>query len=182
VSGATAGGGRLRSFRAALATSAGLMAALALFGIMWLTAFDVSGRKFFSASVPGSLELTELLMVVVIFAGLPLVSLQGEHVVFDSLDRWLPPWWLRMQQAVVDLLCALLLLGLAWLMWVKAGQMAEYGDTTAQLKLALSPFVRLMAVLCAVTAGVHLLLVLQPVAHHHAGVHEDDGPGAGSGA
>jgi TRAP-type C4-dicarboxylate transport system permease small subunit len=30
--------------------------------------------------------LTELLMVVVIFAGLPLVSLRGEHVVFDSLD------------------------------------------------------------------------------------------------
>ena len=44
---------------------------------MWLTLFDVAGRKALSASVPGSLELTELLMVVVIFAGLPLVSLHG---------------------------------------------------------------------------------------------------------
>ena len=34
-------------------------------------------------------------------------------------------------------------------MWVKAGQMCEYGDTTAQLKLPLGPFVYLMSVLCA---------------------------------
>ena len=88
-----------------LATLCGLLAALALFAIMVLTLVDVSGRKLLSASVPGSLELTELLMVVVIFAGLPLVSLAGEHVVFDSLDRWLPPAVRRLQQALVDLLC-----------------------------------------------------------------------------
>ena len=50
------------------------LAAVALFAIMWLTLIDVSGRKLLSESVPGSLEVTELLMVVVIFAGLPLVS------------------------------------------------------------------------------------------------------------
>ena len=53
---------------------------------MLLTLVDVTGRKLASQSVPGSLELTELLMVAVIFAALPLVSLHGEHVVFDSLD------------------------------------------------------------------------------------------------
>jgi TRAP-type transport system small permease protein len=156
-----------------LATLAGGMAALALFAIMALTAVDVAGRKFFSASVPGSLELTELLMVMVIFAGLPLVSLHGEHVVFDSLDRWLPAWLKRVQQALVDLLCAALLFGLAWLMFTKAGQMAGYGDTTSQLKWPLAPFVYLMALLCAVTAAVHAALVLRPVAHHHIGVDEE---------
>jgi TRAP-type C4-dicarboxylate transport system permease small subunit len=65
---------------------AGSVAALALFAIMALTFFDVGGRKLLSNSITGSLELTELLMVAVIFAGLPLVSLKGEHIVFDSLD------------------------------------------------------------------------------------------------
>lgn len=153
-----------------LGTLAGLLAALALFGIMVLTAVDVGGRKLFSASVPGSLELTELLMVAVIFAGLPLVSLHGEHVVFDSLDRWTPPWLRRLQQALVDALIAALLLGLAWLMASKGVQMAGYGETTAQLKLPVYPFVWLMSVLCALTAAVHALLVLRPVAHHHIGV------------
>jgi TRAP-type C4-dicarboxylate transport system permease small subunit len=162
-----------RDPRRLLATLCGLMAALALFAIMVLTLVDVSGRKFIDTSVPGSLELTELLMVVVIFAGLPLVSLHGEHVVFDSLDRFLPRWAQRTQQALVDLLCLVLLAGLAWLMWGKAGQMAEFGDTTAQLKLPLGPFVQLMSVLIGVTAAVHALLLVRPVAHHHSGVAED---------
>ncbi|MGI9154972.1 MAG: TRAP transporter small permease, partial [Rubrivivax sp.] len=126
-----------------------------------------------SESVPGSLELTELLMVVVIFAGLPLVSLKGEHVVFDSLDPWIPKALRRLQHALVDLLCVAALGGLAWLMWAKGGQMAEYGDTTAQLKLSLAPFVKVMSGLIAVTAFVHALLVLAPVGHHHIGVDED---------
>ena len=156
-----------------LATLCGLLAALALFAIMALTLVDVSGRKLLSTSVPGSLELTELLMVVVIFAGLPLVSLAGEHVVFDSLDRWLPPGARRVQQALVDLLCMGALGGLAWLMWLKAGQMASYGDITAQLKLPLPPFVRLMSVLCAVTAVLHCLLLWRPVPHHRSGVTDE---------
>ena len=150
----------------------GLLAALALFAIMALTLADVLGRKLLNHSITGSLELTEILMVVVIFAALPLVSLHGEHVVFDSLDHLIPPWLRRLQQAVVDLGCAAALGALAWLMWDKAVQMASYGDTTAQLQLPLGPFVQLMAVLCAVTAVVHLLLMLQPTAHHHIGVDE----------
>lgn len=156
--------------RRLLSTLCGLLAAAALFAIMMLTLFDVSGRKLLSQSVPGSLELTELLMVAVIFAGLPLVSLQGEHIVFDSLDAWLPRTVRRVQQALVDLFCLIALGGIAWLMWAKAGQMSEYGDTTSQLKLPLGPFVYLMSVLCGLTALVHGLLLLRPAAHHHVGV------------
>ena len=76
----------------------GALAGLALFAIMVLTFFDVSGRKFLSQSITGSLELTELLMVVVIFAALPLVSLKGEHVLFDSLDGLMPRWARQIQQ------------------------------------------------------------------------------------
>lgn len=161
------------SMRKSLATLCGLLAALALFGIMALTLVDVSGRKLLSASVPGSLELTELLLVVVIFAGLPLVSLAGEHVVFDSLDRWLPAAVRRVQQALVDALCGAALAGLAWLLAVKAGQMAEYGDITSQLKLPLPPFVYLMSGLCALTAALHGLLIWRPAAHHHIGVRDE---------
>ena len=150
----------------------GLLAGVALFAIMALTLADVLGRKLLSQSVPGSLELTEILMVVVIFAAMPLVSLHGEHVVFDSFDAHLPRGLRRVQQAVVDMLVFAALLGLAWLMWDKAVAMASYGDTTAQLKLPLGPFVKLMSLLCAVTALIHLLLVINPVAHHHPGVDE----------
>ena len=78
-----------------LEIACGTLAGLALLAIMLLTFLDVSGRKLLSQSITGSLELTELLMVVVIFGALPLVSLKGEHVVFDSLDAILPNWFQR---------------------------------------------------------------------------------------
>ncbi len=50
----------------------GLLAAVALFAIMVLILVDGLGRKLLSQSVTGPLELIEILMVVVIFAALPM--------------------------------------------------------------------------------------------------------------
>jgi hypothetical protein len=60
-------------------------------------------------------------------------------------------------------------------MWVKAGNMMEYGDTTAQLKIPQGPFVYVMSVLCGLTALVHLLLIVAPTAHHHPGIDDPGG-------
>ncbi len=144
----------------------GAIAAVALFAIMGLTLFDVAGRKLLSESIPGSLELTELLMVAVIFAGLPLVSMRSEHIVFDTFDHLMPRFLRRSQRRVMDGACALLLAGLAYALWIKGGQMSEYGDTTAQLKLPLGPFVHAMGVLCGVTALVHVALAIKPAQLH----------------
>ena len=145
-----------------LETVSGLMAGAALFSIMALTFFDVGGRKLLDHSITGSLELTELLMVVVIFAALPLVSMKGEHVVFDSLDAYLPQAVRLVQRVLVQLLCGLALLGLGYLMWQTGGNFVESGETTAQLKIAKAPFIYGMSVLCAITGLVHLSFVLKP--------------------
>ena len=100
-----------------LETLCGLLAGIALFAIMALTFLDVGGRKLLDNSIPGSLEMTELLMVIVIFGALPLVSERGEHVVFDSLDPYLPEAIKKVQRALVHLLCGGALLALGWLMW-----------------------------------------------------------------
>ncbi|GAC1603169.1 MAG: hypothetical protein NVS3B2_07440 [Ramlibacter sp.] len=142
----------------------GLLSGGALFAIMALTFFDVAGRKLLDHSIPGSLELTELLMVIVIFAALPLVSLRGEHVLFDSIDGSIPPRLLAAQKAVVHLLIAASLLGLAWLMWKTGAEFAQTGETTAQLKFPKAPFIYGMAVLCAISGAIHLTLTVRPAA------------------
>jgi TRAP-type transport system small permease protein len=142
----------------------GTLAGLALLAIMLLTFLDVSGRKLLSQSITGSLELTELLMVVVIFGALPLVSLKGEHVVFDSLDALLPAWFQRVQRALVNIVCAGLMIGLAYLMWKTGAEFAVTGETTAQLKITKAPFIQGMGVLCGLTALVHLVKAFWPSA------------------
>ena len=104
-----------------------LISGLALFGIMVLTFLDVSGRKFLSHSITGSLELTELLMVVVIFGALPLVSRKGEHVLFDSLDGFWPASFVKFQKSLVNLFCSIALLALGWLMISTGIDFAAYG-------------------------------------------------------
>ncbi len=147
----------------------GLLAAVALFAIMALTFFDVGGRKMLSQSITGSLELTELLMVVVIFAALPLVSLRGEHIVFDSLDHYLPETVRKVQRALMQVLCGAALLALAWLMWQTGGKYLETGETTAQLKILKAPFIYGMAVLCGLAGLIHLGMALRPPADADTG-------------
>ncbi len=145
-----------------LEMACGLLSGTALFAIMALTFFDVGGRKILSQSIPGSLELTELLMVVVIFGALPLVSQRGEHVVFDSLDSVLPEDVRRAQGIIVHFLIGAALVALGYLMFKTGQQFAINGDNTAQLKIDKAPFIYGMGVLSAVTGLVHFGLMYNP--------------------
>jgi TRAP-type C4-dicarboxylate transport system permease small subunit len=140
----------------------GYVAAAALFAMMVLTFVDVASRKFY-ASIPGSLEITELLMLVVIFVGLPLASLKGEHVFFDLLDQFLPAGVRRWQSALSNAICAGLMAGAGWLVYVRAGRTAMQGDTTAQLQIGIAPFQYAAAALLVLTAVMHAVLVARAI-------------------
>lgn len=153
-----------------LETLCGLLAGIALFAIMALTFLDVGGRKLLNNSIPGSLEMTELLMVIVIFGALPLVSERGEHVVFDSLDPYLPEAIKKVQRALVHLLCGSALVALGWLMWQTGTDFLQSGETTAQLKILKAPFIYGMGVLCGFTGIVHLTLAFREQEENEGGV------------
>ncbi len=145
-----------------LRLTTGLLAAVSLFAIVWLTLVDVLGRKFWNHSVPGGLEITEMLMVAVIFGALPLVSWRSEHVVFDSLDRLIPASLKALQARVVHLICAVVFALMAWLLTLRAQRFAEYGDVTVHLQWPVAPVAWVMAAMLAATALVHAWFVLRP--------------------
>ena len=140
----------------------GAAAALLLFGMMALTTADVVSRYFLNWPLRGAFEITELMLLVLIFAGLPLVSHADEHVTMDFVDRIVPKAVLSFIVRLVHAVCAGALFLLAWLTWVKAGRVAEYGDTTDVLKIIISPFVYFMAVTIAVTALIHTYKIIFP--------------------
>src|SRR5262245_55458844 len=142
----------------------GAAAAILLFGLMGLTTADVIGRYVFNWPLRGAFEVTELLLLALIFAGLPLASRAEEHVTLDFIDMTLGAAGRRVLRRLVDLVCGLIILGLAWRVWVKAGKIAAYGDTTEVLRLKVGPFVYFMAIMVAVTGIVHLAKVMFPPA------------------
>jgi TRAP-type C4-dicarboxylate transport system permease small subunit len=140
----------------------GAAAAALLFGLMALTAADVVGRYIFNWPIRGAFEITELLLLALIFAGLPLASRADEHVTLDFIDMVLSPAARLLLRRLVHLICGLLILGLAWRVFIKAGKIAGYGDTTEVLRLPVGPFVYFMGVMVAITAIVHLVKVALP--------------------
>ncbi len=135
----------------------GIIGAVALFAMMMLTSVDVVLRYAFNAPLPGAFELTELMLVVLIFSGLPLVSLSDKHVTTDLVDGLLTARLQRRVAVTAHLVFCAALLGVGWLIWSKAGKVAEVGDTTQILRILLAPFVYLMSVLLFITAAIHLV-------------------------
>jgi TRAP-type transport system small permease protein len=135
--------------------------ALALFSMMALTFCDVIGRKFLGSSIQGVVEVSELLMLAVIFIGLPLCSLKSEHVIFDLLDNFLPRFLSVYQHLIAQAISAALLAGGALLVWNRAVRTSEQGDITAQLLIPMGPFYYVAAALLAITAVIHVTVALQ---------------------
>ena len=144
-----------------LSAALGSAAAIALFAMMALTFADVFSRKFLGNSVNGAVELTELCMLVMIFTALPLASSAGEHVVFDLLDRVLPPSWLRWQAVLSQAATAVVFGAASWVVWRRSERTWEMGDVTARLEIHLGPFHQLVAAMLVLTAAVHLVLAVR---------------------
>ena len=130
--------------------------------MMVLTFFDVVGRYLLNRPIRGAFEVTELGLVVLIFAGLPLVSHADEHVTMDFIDRVLPDRIRRAWIRVMHAICAAIMFFLAWQVWLKANRIAGYGDTTDVLLIPIGPFVYFMAVMIGLTGIVHLFKLFVP--------------------
>ena len=138
----------------------GIAASVILMAMMLLTFVDVVGRYVFNRPLRGGFELTELALLVLIFAGLPLVSRADEHVTMDFIDRLLGlRWRARLERAVHALCVAIFLFG-AWLVWLKADRIWEYRDATDVLRIVYGPFVYFMAAMIALTGLIHLYKAL----------------------
>lgn len=139
----------------------GIAASAILFAMMALTFVDVVARYVFNRPLRGGFELTELLLLVLIFAGLPLVSHADEHVTMDFIDRLLrgrARVWLN---RAVHLLVAALMFFMTWQVWIRAGRISGYGDATDVLRILYGPFVYFMAAMIALAGLIHVYKIFQ---------------------
>jgi TRAP-type C4-dicarboxylate transport system permease small subunit len=140
----------------------GIAASALLLCLMLVTFVDVVARYLFNRPIRGAFELTELTLLVLIFAGLPLVSHADEHVTMDFIDRILPARAVPVLIRVVHGVVAAVFFFLTWQVLIKAGRIAGYGDTTDVLRIPVGPFVYFMAAMIGLTGLVHVFKVFVP--------------------
>jgi len=139
----------------------GVAASAILLAMMFLTVVDVVARYLFSRPIRGAFEVTELMLLVLIFAGLPLVSFSDEHAVMDFIDRLLGPRRQRRLERLVQVVSALFMFLLTWLVWRKADRIWAYRDATDVLRVLYGPFVYFMALTLALAGLIHLYKVVE---------------------
>jgi TRAP-type C4-dicarboxylate transport system permease small subunit len=134
----------------------GIAASAILFCMMTLTFVDVVLRYVFNRPLRGGFEVTELMLLVLIFAGLPLVTHANEHVTMDLIDRFLGARARNLLGRLMEAVSAALMFALTWFMWIKAQRISGYGDTTDVLRIAVGPFVYFMVAMILLSGLIHL--------------------------
>jgi TRAP-type C4-dicarboxylate transport system permease small subunit len=135
-----------------------------MFLLVTVTFVDVGGRYLFSRPLPGAFEWQEVLMAIAIFTGLPLVTIDREHVTVSLLDGIFARWAIlrRLQLIVVNTVSCGVLTFVALRLYDQGQGFIRWGDTSAFMRIPYWPvayFMAAMAALAAVVLAIRVALL-----------------------
>lgn len=94
-----------------------LLSGFAIFSLMFLAAYSVTGRKFFGSPMAGYVDYIEAAMPIIAIMGVAYVQRDGSHVRMDMLVSALRGRLLWFFELVSVLLILLLIVALTWGAW-----------------------------------------------------------------
>jgi TRAP-type C4-dicarboxylate transport system permease small subunit len=144
-------GSEVTAFERLLLRPLAWLGAALVFAMMALTFVDVVGRYLFNAPVKGSAEATELMLAVIVFAGLPLAAAAREHIRIDLLEQVLSERAKRRQAAFGFGFAALVTAFVAWRLALRAAELGRLGDLSSHLGFPLAWLAGFLAAASAVT-------------------------------
>ena len=130
-------------------------AAMILF-MMLVTSIDVAGRYFLNRPLPGAFEFTEIMMGLVIFAGMPLASARREHITVNLLEKALGYRARCLQAAFGDLVCGVVAAFMAWRVLLRGNTLVASGEVTLVLGVGRGYIAWGMAALLTASIAVFL--------------------------
>jgi TRAP-type C4-dicarboxylate transport system permease small subunit len=122
----------------------------ALFVMMCLSTADVVGRYLFNKPILGVFEITEFLMLIIIFSYLALAQSSKSHISVDILVPHLPKKIQLIIERFNHLLCLLLMVLITWMGVEKAMELKNAGEASTLLKIPNYPFAYFLVFGCLV--------------------------------
>jgi TRAP-type C4-dicarboxylate transport system permease small subunit len=136
------------------------IASVTLVLMMLLTVTDVFLRKVFSQSILGTVEVTEFLLVLVIFFTLADTEVLNGHVKVDLVMSRAGKRVQGMVDMITQFICFLLCGLITWSTLVYSEQMRTSGEVSQDLWVPVYPFIYIVAMGCAVLALTVLIKFL----------------------
>ena len=132
-----------------------------MFAMMMLTTADVTGRYLFNSPVPGSFEIVQFLLAIVIFSALPLITWDEKHITVNLLERFIPEIARRWLDAFLSLVSTVVVAVVTERMWIQGDLMAEGQHITGFLEWPIAPIAYFMSVMSALATILLALLTWQ---------------------
>ena len=140
-----------------------IVGAIVLAIMMFLVAADVTLRYAFNLPIRGSVELVELMMIVVVFLAVAYTASQKGHVSIELVVSRFP----QRVQAVLDVFTSILSLGfivlIIWRSMARGYTMWVDDHVTIVLAIPISPFLYIIAFGCVLLAIVLLANILESI-------------------
>ena len=134
--------------------------------LMLFTVADVCGRYFFNSPITGTSELSEFMMVIVVFLALAWCALGRKHVRVELIVSRFPP----RVQAIVDSITLLAALGtFVIITWRSFLESTEVVTATSLLRLPHAPFYWIMTLGLALFCLAIVVLLIENVAEASKG-------------
>jgi TRAP-type C4-dicarboxylate transport system permease small subunit len=121
-------------------------ALIALTAMLIVITMDIIGAKVFSRPVPGAMDVTSLLAVLLIGFSMTQTFVMGRHIKVDFVTRRLPRGLSRVLRSISSALCLLFFLIVVWRLFLYAHDLQSYGEKTLTVKISLFPFAYALAV------------------------------------
>jgi TRAP-type C4-dicarboxylate transport system permease small subunit len=140
-----------------LRTSFTVLLSAVVFTMMTITSVDVAGRYLLNMPLPGTQEMTELLLALLVFGAAPLVSADRTHITTDILESSIKGVVRTIRDISVGLVSCLACAVLAWRIWVQATSMSALSGHTPLLGIPVGPLLYFSAVMCLACAALSLM-------------------------
>jgi len=115
--------------------------------LVLITVVDVSGRYLLGIPLPGTSEITEIILGVLIYIGLPYISKKEEHISVSLLSNYLPNNVKILHKILINFIVALLLLVIARQLYLHGVDLKSYQEVTTFLEIPKAPIAFAMALL-----------------------------------
>lgn len=125
--------------------------------MMAMTFLDVIMRSALNQPIEAATELTRVFMAIMVFSALPVMSAEGKHITVDLLDHFVPDWIRYKADALISIICGVMLFWPAWRCQVLAERARDYGDVTEYLAIPTYLLAWFVTVSVCITAIVLIL-------------------------
>jgi len=140
------------------------VASVALFSMMFLTIADVFLRKVFSRSILGTVEVTEFLLLILVFFALAQTEVLNGHVKVDLVMGRFSTRTQAIVDMITQLICFVMFGLFTWSALVYSEKMREAAEVSQDLWLPIYPFVYVVVAGCAILSLALLIKFLLALA------------------